>query len=240
MPERDTPLHRHMFARFQRERAWWRRLGRAWGAFRREWAAAGVYGMRWGDPETVPPLVWVRDHFLLPYVHPERVAVEIGPGGGRWTSYLLPFRRLYLVDYVPEVLAEARRRFRRSTHVVFILNHGDDFPGIPAASVDFVFSFGTFVHLELPIIAAYLANLATILAPQGQAVLQYADQTKIMAQNNPGFAATTPEQMRHAVTAAGFEVLEEDLTTLWHSSVIRFRPAHAGEGRPAQGDTRRP
>lgn len=238
MPELDTPLHRHMFARFQRERAWWRRLGRAWGAFRREWAAAGVYGMRWGDPEAVPPLAWVRDHFLLPHVNPSHTAVEIGPGGGRWTVYLLPFRRLYLVDYVPEVLAEARRRFRRSSHVHFILNHGHDFPGIPAASVDFVFSFGTFVHLELPTIAAYLGNMAKILAPPGQVVLQYADQTKIMARHNPGFAATTPDEMRAAVVAAGFQVLEEDLTTLWHSSVIRFRPAHAGGERYAKGVTR--
>lgn len=229
-----------MFGRFQRDRAWWRRLLQAWRAVRREWAQSGVYGMRWGDPETVPPLGWIRDRFLLPYVHPERVVVEIGPGGGRWTSYLLSCQRLYLVDYVPEVLAEARRRFRRFAHVSFILNHGDDFPGIPDASVDFVFSFGTFVHLELPTIAAYVRNMAGILAPQGQVVFQYADQTKVMARNNPGFAQTTPEQIRDAVTAAGFEVLEEDLTTLWHSSVIRFRPAPAGGDPHEKGDAPRP
>lgn len=212
-----------MFNRFQRERAWWWRLARAWGAFQREWAASGVYGMRWGDPEVVPPLKYIRDHFLLPYVNPEHTAVEIGPGGGRWTPYLLPFRRLYLVDYLGEVLAEARRRFRRHPHVSFLLNHGDDFPGIPEGSVDFVFSFGTFVHLELDTIRSYLFHMAAILAPGGQAVLQYADQTKVMARLNPGFAHTTPDQVRAAVCAAGFEVLEEDCTSLWHSAVIRFR-----------------
>lgn len=232
MPELDTPLHRQMFARFQRERAWWRRLGRAWGAFRREWATAGVYGMRWGDPEVVPPLAWVRDHFLLPHVHPEHTAVEIGPGGGRWTVYLLPFRRLYLVDYLPEVLGEVRRRFCRHPHVQFILNQGMDFPGIPKGSVDYIFSFGTFVHLELPTIQAYLAHMAGVLAPGGQAVLQYADQTKVMARRNPGFARTTPGEVRAAVEAAGFEVLEEDLTSLWHSAVIRFRAPLQGPNTP--------
>lgn len=229
VPDLETPLHAAMYQRFRREAGWPARLRQAVAAFRREWRNAGVYGMRWGDPETVPPLRWVRDRFLLPYVGSDRTAVEIGPGGGRWTQYLLPCRRLYLVDYVPEVLAEARRRWRRYPNVTFILNHGCDFPGIPPATVDFVFSFGTFVHLELPAIAAYLANLPSILAPAAQVVLQYADQTKVMARHNPGFAATTPEQVRGAVVAAGFEVLEEDLTTLWHSSLIRFR-LHGGEG----------
>jgi cyclopropane fatty-acyl-phospholipid synthase-like methyltransferase len=161
----------------------------------------------------------------MPYVNPAHTAVEIGPGGGRWTRYLLGFGRLYLVDFHAEILAEAKRTFRRYSHVYYIVNHGHDFPGIPPSSVDFLFSFGTFVHLELPIIAAYLAAMKTILKPDANVVLQYSDKRKVMAQLNPGFANTTPDEVRREVENAGFEVLEEDLTTLWHSSVIRFRPA---------------
>jgi SAM-dependent methyltransferase len=107
-------------------------------------ARDGLYGLQWGDPDHYLILRPIRDHWLLPYVQPDQVALEIGPGGGRWTRYLLPFRRLYVVDHYAELLAELRKNFARS-NIVEILNNGTDFPGVPKASVDFVFSFGVFV-----------------------------------------------------------------------------------------------
>lgn len=234
MPDLDTPLHLEMYRRYRRTHTWRERLRRAVQSFARELFSPPLYGLQWGDPEQVPPLRHIRDQWVLPYVHPGHVGLEIGPGGGRWTRYLLGFRTLYLVDYHAEILAEARRVFARHRQVVVIHNHGHDFPGVPENSVNYVFSFGTFVHLELPIIEAYLTSLWGILAPGANVVLQYADQTKIMAQRNHGFAHTVPAQVRAAVRAAGYEILEEDLTTLWHSSVIRFRPPAAailGEGK---------
>jgi len=43
-----------------------------------------------------------------------------------------------------------------------------------------------------------------------------------MAQNNKGFSNNTPEKMRAMVLSTGYKILEEDLTTMWHSSIIRF------------------
>ena len=36
-----------------------------------------IYGYQWGDPNSRDMLVRVRDQFVLPYVHPERTALEI-------------------------------------------------------------------------------------------------------------------------------------------------------------------
>jgi methyltransferase family protein len=88
--------------------------------------------------------------------------LEIGPGGGRWTRYLLGFRKLYVIDYYSELLEDVKRRFRRP-HVTFIKNNGTDFPGIDDHSVDYLFSFGTFVHLDTYLIEAYLNNMHPIL-----------------------------------------------------------------------------
>jgi len=88
--------------------------------------------------------------------------------------------------------------------------------------VDFIFSFGCFVHLDAHLIEGYVKNMKNILKPGGNVVIHYSDQSKIMAQINPGFSDNRPERMRAMVTGAGFRVLEEDLTTLWHSSIIRF------------------
>ena len=46
---------------------------------------SAICGMQWGDPETAPPLLHVKRTYVLPYVKPGHVGLEIGPGGGRWT-----------------------------------------------------------------------------------------------------------------------------------------------------------
>jgi SAM-dependent methyltransferase len=180
-----------------------------------------LYGLEWGDPDTVPPLVFVRDRYLLPYVKRSHVAVEVGPGGGRWTRYMLGFRTLYLVDYHSELLEELKKNFHEA-NLRFIKNNGSDFPGVETGSVNYAFSFGCFVHLDAPIIEAYLKSMYRILMPGGNIVIQYSDKSKIMAQLKSGFSDNTPERMRRMVLSSGFTVLEEDLTTMWHSSIIRF------------------
>jgi ubiquinone/menaquinone biosynthesis C-methylase UbiE len=180
-----------------------------------------MYGLQWGDPESVEPLRFVRDRWTIPYVRESDVGLEIGPGGGRWTQYLLGFGHLYVVDYYDELLATLRKRFHRP-NMTFVKNQGTNFPGVPTASVDFIYSFGTFVHLDQPLIEAYLDNMRTILKPGGNIVLHYSDMTKIMARENRGFSDNDPVRMRAMVAEAGFCVVEEDLTTLWHSSLIRL------------------
>jgi hypothetical protein len=64
--------------------------------------------------------------------------------------------------------------------------------------------------------------LKPILTPDASVVLQYSDKTKIMGRANKGFSENTPEKMRHMVLSKGYRIVEEDLTTLWHSSIIRF------------------
>jgi SAM-dependent methyltransferase len=182
-----------------------------------------LYGLEWGDPDNVPPLRFVRDTYLRPYVNPDHIALEIGPGGGRWTRYLLNFKTVYVVDYHAELLAELRRTFRHP-NIVPVRNNGTDFPGIPAQSVDFLFSFGVFVHFDAPIIESYLCNMKQLLRPHANVVIHYSDKTKRMAQQNRGFSDNDPERMRRMVRHAGYTILEEDLTTMWHSSIIRFTP----------------
>jgi SAM-dependent methyltransferase len=216
MPDLSTPVHTNML----RSHSLPRRLYRA---VRKELARKGPYGMEWGDPESVPPLKYVKDHWVTPYVDPHRTGVEIGPGGGRWTRFLIGFERLYVVDYHQELLDELRKTVDLP-NMVFIKNNGTDFPSVPDTSIDFLFSFGTFVHLDRPVIEAYLANIGRILKKDGNAVVHYSDKNKIMARDNATFSDNDPERMRKLVEDSGFRVLEEDLTTLWHSSLIRFAP----------------
>ncbi|HEY3637767.1 MAG TPA: class I SAM-dependent methyltransferase [Rhizomicrobium sp.] len=183
----------------------------------------GLYGLHWGDPDSYAPLVPIRDHWLRPYVRPEITALEIGPGGGRWTRYLLPARRLFVVDHYPELLAELRRNFPQP-NIVEVLNNGTDFPGVPPRSVDFVFSFGVFVHLDADIIRSYLENLHAIIRPRAQIVIHYSDKTQEAGRANEGFSDNDPHRMRAMVEEADYRILEEDTASLNGAAIMRFRP----------------
>lgn len=180
-----------------------------------------IYGMEWGDPDKQSSLRFVRDHFLLPYLTPQTVAVEIGVGGGRWTRYMLDVSRVYAVDYHQEFLDELQANFS-SEAIVPVKNNGYDFPGIPDGSVDFIFSFGTFVHLDLPIIAGYLRNMKRLLKRSSSVFIQYADKTKPAAKRNKAFSDNDPERMRQLILANGYQIYEEDTERLHHSSMILF------------------
>lgn len=218
MPRLDTTLHLDMFAAGKARRRLGARIRKALNVLL---AKDDIYGMEWGDPEVIPPLRYVRDHFLLPYIAAHTTVVEIGPGGGRWTRYMLNAARIFAVDYHPDILTELRKNFG-AANITCISNNGTDFPGIEGGSVDFVFSFGTFVHLDLDIIDSYLFNIKPLLRHDANVVIQYADKTKPLARRNTGFSENDPDRMRQLVLSHGYCIREEDVKTMWHSSIVRF------------------
>lgn len=218
MPKLDTTMHLDMFRHGKRQRSLANRIRKAFEVLV---AKNDVYGLEWGDPDVVPPLTYVRDHFLKPYISPNTTVVEIGPGGGRWTQYMLKAKRLYAVDYHQELLNELKSNFDAG-NIAYIKNNGDDFPNIKDGSVDFLFSFGTFVHLDVDIIDRYLRNMKALLNKGSNAVIQYSDKTKPLGKGNAGFSENDPDRMRELILSHGYSIYEEDVKTLWHSSIVRF------------------
>src|SRR5208282_2227725 len=106
MPDLDTKLHVEMLRDYKKENSFVQRVRLASRAVRDVVAPTKLYGLQWGDPEVQGPQAYMRDHFILPYVKRDQVGLEIGPGGGRWTRYLLDFDTLYVVDYHAELLQE--------------------------------------------------------------------------------------------------------------------------------------
>lgn len=218
MPKLDTSLHVDMLKAGKRRRNIAFRVAKAVQVL---FAPNSLYGYEWGDPDMIAPLGYVRDHFLLPWITPQTTLVEIGPGGGRWTQYMLAARKIHAVDYHQELLDELKENFP-APNIDFICNHGDDFPGIAPGSVDFVFSFGVFVHLDVDIIDRYLGNIRPLLKPDATVVIHYADKTKPLGRSNGSFSENDPERMRALVRAHGYVIQEEDVQSIWHSAIIRF------------------
>jgi SAM-dependent methyltransferase len=116
------------------------------------------------------------DDVLARWIPADVVAVEIGPGGGRWTEALLGrASRLILVDVSERPLELCRERFGGDDRIEYLLSSGGDLGGIANRSVDAVWSFDVFVHVAPTDQASYLAEISRVLKPDGVAVLHHAD-----------------------------------------------------------------
>ncbi len=182
------------------------------------------YGDHWGTIETKPHLKKMLERHLQPYVGPEINALEIGSGGGRWTQYMVPCKSIVCVD-VNEVMIELlQKRFADFAHLSYVLTDGSSIDGVADKSIDFVYSHGVFVHIDPLEIYDYLVRIRQLVKDDATLVIQYADQDKKAARENKGFARNNPRLMRAMVEHAGFNIVEEDIELLHHSSVMRFEP----------------
>jgi SAM-dependent methyltransferase len=138
-----------------------------WSALGDEWSAAwGSAARQWH---------WTLRPRLSRYL-PAGSILEIGPGYGRWTQFLLPeCRDLVLVDLSASCIEACRQRFAGSAHVRYVVNDGSSLAALADDSIDLAFSFDSLVHAEHDALAGYIGGLATKLKPGGTAVLHHSN-----------------------------------------------------------------
>jgi SAM-dependent methyltransferase len=208
----------------------------------RENSTEATYGIQWGDPSVrgwrylvqrllypsygPGPLYKVVDRYICPYVEASSTVLEIGAGGGRWTRYLLAADRIICVDLNPEFFEVLKTKFR-GAKLEFYQPQDCELDGIADNSVDFVFTFGTFVHIEPKGIAQYLVDIRRVLRPAGVAVVHYAEKTKPAACGNPTFSDMTAEKM---VAMAPMPIIIHDIRLLKHSNIVVFKKENSPYG----------
>jgi SAM-dependent methyltransferase len=199
----------------------------------------GYYGVQWGDPSTVKTRIayWVRkiigkpegqpelskvvQNYISPYVTKESVVLEIGPGGGRWTQYLFDAKEIILVDLNPEFFPYLKQRAGElAAKLRFYQTAGYELDGINSDSVDFIFTFGTFVHIDPEGIDSYLGEMKRVLRRGGIVVVQYADKAKKAARERKGFSDMNCDRMNNLVQKHGFKLHDHNLSLLHHSNIV--------------------
>jgi cyclopropane fatty-acyl-phospholipid synthase-like methyltransferase len=190
-----------------------------------QWGGPGVRGLRYLIqrllcPSYGPgPLYKVVDRYISPHVKPSSTVLEIGSGGGRWTRYMVAAHRIICVDLNPEFFEVLTTRFPKSK-LDFYQPRDCELDGIVDSSVDFVFTFGTFVHIDPEGIVQYLAHIRRVLKPQGIAVIHYAEKNKPAARDNPNFSDMTAEKM---MATAPVPIVADETRLLKHSNIVVFQ-----------------
>jgi SAM-dependent methyltransferase len=200
-----------------------------------EWSNPALIGMDGISPDDIVP--HLMDTYVRPFLGtPDRV-IEIGSGGGRFTGALLDFSgSVIATDTAKSMIEILRERYADRPNLEPLLLDGTGLGAIADASVDAVFSYGVFVHLQHWDFYNYIAESARVLKPGGKAVIQHAntlselgwkrflhDVPVSLNRHKLGgtFTVMTPELMREFVERAGL-VLDACRTDIATRDAVSF------------------
>jgi SAM-dependent methyltransferase len=125
------------------------------------------------------PDVWknmIFHEFMMKYIKNGCTILEVGPGAGRWTELLQKFaNRIILVDISKKCLSLCKERFKDSSNMEFhLIERGLDF--LPKDSIDCIWSYDVFVHINPRDIRHYISDFHRVLRPGGYAIIHHANK----------------------------------------------------------------
>jgi ubiquinone/menaquinone biosynthesis C-methylase UbiE len=145
------------------------------------------------------------------------VILEVGPGGGRWTEYLLlRARRLILVDVAERCLELCRERFDNDPRLSYVHAEADPVAFIPPSSVsdgsvDAIWSYDAFVHINPTDTTQYLREFRRVLRPGGIAVIHHVGQTPTEWDYAEAFRAQMNAKFfAHLLQQQGLQLIEQN------------------------------
>jgi SAM-dependent methyltransferase len=111
---------------------------------------------------------------LRPNIPHDCSVLEIGPGAGRWTEPLLQSAREYVgIDISATCVAHCAKRFSNQPRARFSVGSGRDLTGVATNSIDAIWSFDVFVHINTSDVEGYVAEFVRVLRPGGIAVIHH-------------------------------------------------------------------
>lgn len=119
------------------------------------------------------------EHILNPNIPEGSDVLEIGPGGGRFTEYLLDRgNKIYLVDLTQKCIDLCKERFKEYSNIYYFVNDGKSLDMIADNSIDRIWSWDVFVHINDTDIKNYVRQFDRILRPGGIGIIHHSKKGK--------------------------------------------------------------
>jgi len=106
--------------------------------------------------------------------------LEIAPGHGRWTKFLLKkYSNLTLVDLNRECIEFCKKKFPACKNIKYIVNDGKTLTAIKNDSIDFIWSYDSFVHMEKDVVESYIKEFFRVLKKGGVAIIHHPGRNNV-------------------------------------------------------------
>jgi len=183
-----------------------------------EWEDGGEEWSRWwggSEPQWFGAL-YPRLHRHLPADQ----ILEIAPGFGRWSKFLIPICKRYIgIDLSQKCVDACQRTFSQFPHASFVKNDGLTLAGISSESCNFVFSFDSLLFADLDVLQSYVPEILRVLSPDGAAFIHHSNLAALDNQGHEYNAradharsdTVSARKVAEAISDAGGYVLIQEL-----------------------------
>jgi cyclopropane fatty-acyl-phospholipid synthase-like methyltransferase len=159
------------------------------------------------------PDIWklsLINEVMLKYIKGGSTILEIGPGAGRWTEILVRMAdSLVLVDISKKCLELCQEKFKKYNNIKYVLTGGAlDF--IQNNSIDYIWSYDVFVHINPTDIRSYLRDIQRILKPQGYSIIHHPGQYNEKTREKGFRSYMTGEMFARWVNENGMKLVEQN------------------------------
>jgi SAM-dependent methyltransferase len=152
----------------------------------------------------------IVDTFIVPRVARNSTVLEVAMGHGRWTPFLARRAQRYAgIDLSPSCVNFCRKRFAHLTNVDFYPTDGRGLSLIASGSVQFVWSFDSFVHIEPDVMEDYMGEFARVLSPGGQCSIHHPGTPTRGQRASGGRSELTADLFARIANASGLRVLSQ-------------------------------
>lgn len=163
-----------------------------------------------GGEEWTPSPEWKESlikNVLRQYIRPGGHILEIGPGAGRWTGVLVDIADTFTaVDIADSCLQICRQQFGAKSGTRFLHGNGQDLAGIADGSIDSIWSFDVFVHINVAETARYVDEFKRVMRSGSVGVVHHGRDGGLSG----GWRSNlTSAAFRGLLQDAGFRVLRE-------------------------------
>jgi SAM-dependent methyltransferase len=163
-----------------------------------------------GGEEWTPSPDWKEsliNNVLRQYIRPGGHILEIGPGAGRWTGVLVEMADTFTaVDIAESCIRICRQQYGDKPGTTFMVGNGQDLAGIADASIDSIWSFDVFVHINVGETARYVNEFKRVMRSGSIGVVHHGRDGGLSG----GWRSNlTSSAFRGLLQDAGFKVLRE-------------------------------
>jgi SAM-dependent methyltransferase len=147
---------------------------------------------------------------------PSSTILEIAPGHGRWSTYLIANATSYIgVDLSQECIDFCQKTFEKQTNASFYVNDGLSLPMVKDNSCDFVFSFDSLIHAEIDVMECYIKEIMRVLNDDGVAFIHHSNAGEFVHLYSivtPGWRAksVTAEHIKRIIESNGGVPLRQE------------------------------
>lgn len=156
---------------------------------------------------------------LYPFTNKDTVALEIGPGGGVFTTRIFGYvKALTCIDVIPRPTG-----FPVDINYIELQNQDFFCAGVPDNSINFAFCYNVFCHLSNDAIRQYLVSVHRVLRTGGDFVFMLSSYGGELGTLLPVGHFAQDERTLDLVIGDGWEIISRNMIPEHRDIIVHLR-----------------